>query len=353
MEENKKMIKVKEPKIKMSSDKLAMIIIISLVIVVTGALFGFFYYNNNMKAVVSFSGGKLAISEYNIYYKIFSPMLSNYGYPADIIPEEIAKKAGSDKIILNEAKAQGIKLSAENKEKVDEIFKNKDQIKQFTDSGIDVGKIKELYYNDYVISQYIDKIKTDIKADEMTTYLKTTYGDTVDMNEYITRHILFKTTDSSGAEMTAEQKAVVKTKAEAALVRALAGEDFAKLATELSEDTGTKVNGGEYKMYSDGKTFEPYTNAVKALGVGKITTSLVESTAGYHIIKLDSINAQGRVNSDTERQNLASEKIDKLSVDKSIKVNTELLKKVVEKITGVKATTETTDTNKTTTTTGK
>ena len=42
-------------------------------------------------------------------------MLTYFGYPADIIPEQIANKAALDEIIIKEAKNEGITLPEDRK----------------------------------------------------------------------------------------------------------------------------------------------------------------------------------------------------------------------------------------------
>lgn len=340
----------KEVKIKMPNDNKVIMIIVAIVLLVAFGLFGWFYYNNNLKPVVTFDGGSLTVSEYSIYYKTFAPMLEYYGYAASDIPSQIANKAGADKIILMKAKEAGVTLSSEDKKKADDIFSDETQVKKYTDQGIDPNKMKQLYYNDYIITAYIEKLKSELTNEEVTAYLKTTYGDDVDMTEFVTRHILFSTTDSTtGSAMTDDKKAEVKAKAEAALARVLAGEDFATLAKELSEDTGTKADGGLYKMYSDENTAKEYKEAVLKLTVGSTTTALVETSYGYHIIKLEEKVAGGRVNSSSDREQIASNKIDEMGKSMNMKINEAFLTKVVENITGVKATTDTTSSTGTTT----
>lgn len=343
MEENNNEIKVTtelkkiDKKIRMSNDKKVIFFIVFSVLIVAAGIFGVFYYNNNMLPVVTYNGGTLTSLEYTIYYKIFSPMLEYYGYPADVIPNQIANKAATDKILIQKAREAKIQLKQEDIDKVNEIFKDQNQVKQFTDKGIDPAKMRELYYNDYMITAYINKIKSELTDEEMLTFLKTTYGETLDMTEYVTKHILFKTTNSETQEaMDATKKNEVKTKATAVLARALAGEDFTKLVTEFSEDEGTKKNGGEYKVYMDDKTVKEYMDAVKGLSISSITPNLVETTYGFHIIKLEAKNDKGRLKSDTERETLASQKIDEMSKSYNLKINEELMKKIVESITGKK-----------------
>ncbi len=89
---------------------------------------------------------------------------------------------------------------------------------------------------------------------------------------------------ASHPEMNPAEK---KAKAEDLLKRAKAGEDFAKLADENSDDPGTKDTGGLYKDVTKGKMMPAFEETALALEAGKIADNLVETPYGYHIIKLE------------------------------------------------------------------
>ena len=350
VKKDEKEVKALQKKIKKpNTEKVVILSIVIGVLVIAFGLFGFYYYNTNAKAVATFDGGKVTTADYTVYYKVFAPMLQYYRYPESIIPEQIANKAGIDMIILKQAKEANVKLSDEDKKKVDDIFADESQVKQFVEKGIDVAKMKQLYYNDYTITAYIEKMKEEADDAKVLEYIKKKAGDDADLNEYDTSHILFKTVDDSGNELSDEEKAKVEEKAKAALARALAGEDFAALSKELSEDTGTKENGGQYKMYMDGSTYTEYADAVKNLEVGAITTTLVKSQSGYHIIKLNAKTENGRAHNDKEREAYVDEDINNLSTTKNLKINNDYLTKLVEKITGKTASDDTDTTDSTTT----
>jgi hypothetical protein len=83
-----------------------------------------------------------------------------------------------------------------------------------------------------------------------------------------------------------------KAKALDILNRAKAGEDFATLANENTEDPGNKnskgeLQGGLYKDVKKGQMVPPFEQAALALEPGQIAPDLVESDFGYHIIKLE------------------------------------------------------------------
>jgi len=83
-----------------------------------------------------------------------------------------------------------------------------------------------------------------------------------------------------------------KAKAEGILARAKAGEDFAALANEFTEDPGNmgqdgKKQGGLYRDVPKGQMVPIFENAALALKPGELSPMLVESDFGYHIIKLE------------------------------------------------------------------
>ena len=107
-------------------------------------------------------------------------------------------------------------------------------------------------------------------------------------------HILIATKDfTTRTDLPDEQKKVAKAKAERILTRAKKGEDFTKLAVEVSEDPGVKENKGEYKFArakDDPKNamvpeFEAAAFSLKTNQISDIVTT----DFGYHIIKLHEI----------------------------------------------------------------
>ena len=113
------------------------------------------------------------------------------------------------------------------------------------------------------------------------------------------RHILIKVP----AEADEATKKAARTKAEAARARALKGEDFAKLARALSEDTGSASEGGDLGYNTRGKMVAPFDDAQFALKPGDIS-EVVESRFGYHVIKVEGVR-EGDVPVDEARREIA------------------------------------------------
>jgi len=84
------------------------------------------------------------------------------------------------------------------------------------------------------------------------------------------RHILVDTEDA----------------AKAALERIQKGEDFAKVAQEVSTDTQTKDKGGDLGWFPRGQMVQAFDDVAFALKPGQVS-GVVQTTYGYHIIKVE------------------------------------------------------------------
>jgi preprotein translocase subunit SecD len=96
-------------------------------------------------------------------------------------------------------------------------------------------------------------------------------------------------------KQVAEENTKSKTQAEAILARIKAGEDFGKLATEFSQDPGSKDKGGELDFVKQGVFVPEFDETIfsDALVVGAVKDTLIETDYGYHIIKKLEVRGEG------------------------------------------------------------
>jgi peptidyl-prolyl cis-trans isomerase D len=104
------------------------------------------------------------------------------------------------------------------------------------------------------------------------------------------RHILIQVAKGGAAA----DDAAARKKAEDVLAQAHAGKDFAKLAEQFSDDLGSKRKGGDLGWSGKGMMVPAFDDALFALQPGQIS-SVVKTSFGYHIIKLEGLQpAKGK-----------------------------------------------------------
>jgi parvulin-like peptidyl-prolyl isomerase len=113
-------------------------------------------------------------------------------------------------------------------------------------------------------------------------------AETANKNEpesIVARHILvaYKGGARAAAYIT-RTKAEARTRAEEARQRALAGEDFAELAHEYSDDPGSAADGGNLGRFTRAQMVPVFSDVAFKLQPGGIS-EVVESEFGFHIIQ--------------------------------------------------------------------
>lgn len=122
-----------------------------------------------------------------------------------------------------------------------------------------------------LFDEYLEVAAKKVVTDDA---MKALYSDTIKSlkpePEIRARHILVETEDQA--------KAVVK--------RLKGGEDFAKVATEVSKDPGSGQQGGDLGFFTKERMVPEFSTAAFALDIGKVSEP-VKSQFGFHIIKVE------------------------------------------------------------------
>lgn len=196
--------------------------------------------------------------------------------------KQVLDQMVSEKVIIQQGKKQKLFDEAKINEEVDKTIQ--DVIKQnfnndknkFTEQlktlGVSEETLKGYYKTQLTIKKVSDAVVKDVKVDDAAA--KKEYDDNVyryleKPSKFHAAHILVKTED--------EAKKVKE--------RLNKGEDFAKVAKEVSTDPGSKDKGGDLGTVEYSQFVKPFVDAVVKLNKGEISGP-VKSDYGYHIIKL-------------------------------------------------------------------
>jgi peptidyl-prolyl cis-trans isomerase D len=115
-------------------------------------------------------------------------------------------------------------------------------------------------------------------------------------------HILVATSPTA----TPEEKAAAKKTADELVTKLRGGADFAALAKESSDDPGSAEKGGDLGLFPRGRMVPAFDEAAFTQEPGKIGDP-VETTFGYHVIRVDEHRQAGPKNLDEVRDEIVTE----------------------------------------------
>jgi peptidyl-prolyl cis-trans isomerase D len=128
-------------------------------------------------------------------------------------------------------------------------------------------------------------------------------SESYDLPEQVrARHILLKLAPDASDEQVAE----VEARARGVLERLRAEADFAEIATEISDDTASKDNGGDLGFFRRGQMVKPFEEAAFSLEPGTLS-DLVRSDFGIHILRVEEHTQASHTPFEEVRETLARE----------------------------------------------
>lgn len=151
---------------------------------------------------------------------------------------------------------------------------------------LDLDKFAEDQREDQTVFRFLESsVRADTSlTDQQLEQLWNTEGPGVEVKA---RHILLRPPGGEGQPApTPAQSAQLKQRAEQIRARAAAGEDFAALAAETTEEPGGKERGGDLGWFGRGRMVAQFEEAALTMQPGQVSP-VVETPFGYHIIKVE------------------------------------------------------------------
>ncbi|HAA38309.1 MAG TPA: foldase [Firmicutes bacterium] len=242
----------------MNYKTVSLVLVVLLLATVVGAV----VVNQRSEVVATVNGEKITKQE------LYDAFVANGG--ASILEQLI-----SERLIAQEAAKLGIEVTdAEVQQEIDRLIEeNYYGMKEYYEQalaqyGITEELLKDNIRTDLQLSAIV-RSKIEVSEAEVEEYFRENQDDFNIPEEIDVRHILVETEEEAGEVL--------------ALLRA--GEDFAELAKEHSQDPGSADKGGALGFNGRGSFVKEFEDAAFALPVGEYSEP-VKTEHGYHIIEV-------------------------------------------------------------------
>lgn len=206
----------------------------------------------------------------------------------------------------------------------DSVIVSDEDIADYYQANLDLFMLPDRTSISYI---ELDKAKTAAEITVDDSIVRANYDDYVSSfladETRLTSHILLNIdADNSDDQQLSKAQDLIK--------QLNGGADFATLAKENSQDAGTAVNGGSLGDVERDQMVPEFDQATFALAEGEISTP-IKTQFGYHIIKVEKINATAPESFDELRFQLEQEERERLADEQIIEQAEQLRNVLFEK----------------------
>ncbi|NIM22637.1 MAG: hypothetical protein GTO51_02925 [Candidatus Latescibacteria bacterium] len=221
----------------------------------------------------------------------------------ELLQEQILTSLISDKLIVAQANKLGLSVSFDEVEdRVTKTIEEKRKLmggeeafdRQLALEGLTLDELKKLYREqirtrllvDRVIATEIDRSKLRVSEEELLAHYEKSKSQLPKRPEVVhLSTVLFSFESSEDARQTAREKIEILHE------RILAGEDFAALAMQHSEDPSKQMGGDLGFLNLEDLRDESFKQAAAKLKPGEVSSPVLTSL-GYHIIKAEAVDPE-------------------------------------------------------------
>lgn len=207
------------------------------------------------------------------------------------LTRQVLERLINEKAQLQLARESGIKVDEPSVDQAEQSVAMQNQLsvdelrRRVAQDGINPKQFRDQLRNQLLLTRLREREvepRVQVSDLEVDQYLQEQLANSnVPANQQINIAQLLVAVPENASEA---QLVTLQAKAQRALERARAGEDFATLARELS-DAADRTNGGQLGLRPADRYPPLFLDATKSLAVGGIS-GLVRSGAGFHVLKL-------------------------------------------------------------------
>jgi foldase protein PrsA len=259
--------------------------------------------------------GKITRGEFDTFVnvnKMFNPQLAQFiadpAFQQDILKQLITFKVLSARVD-DKTKAEADKQVQDQMKQLTDFLSKKEggMDKQLKDNNVELKDIESLMKLSFYSMTSMENKVTDQQVQD-------DYNQKVAAHQYdvaTVSHILISLKDPNTQKDLRTKDEALK-RAKEVLDKLNKGGDFAALAKEYSDDPGSKDQGGTYKDADVNQWVPEFKKAAIELPLNKISDPPVESSFGYHVMKVES---RGTKKLEDVKKDIKSELAQKLLSD--------------------------------------
>jgi peptidyl-prolyl cis-trans isomerase SurA len=225
--------------------------------------------------------------------------------PPGALRKQVLDALIDERVLVTTARDSGLRV---DEPEIDRAVANVAQQNQLTmaqlrerlrQDGINYNKFRDNIRDQLLVErvrerEVTNRIKiSEADIDEMVAKRLTAAGGGTELD---IAPILVSVPEDATPAVVAERRA----RAEAAQRRVLAGEDFATVAREVSEDSN-RAQGGDIGMRPADRLPDSFVRVAERLKPGEIAPELVKSGSGFHVLKLVDRKESGALTVDQSR----------------------------------------------------
>ena len=220
---------------------------------------------------------------------------------------------------VEQAKIRFVQLPASSM--ADEVVASPEEIAAYFEEHKEELRIPEQRVVDYLLlDQNALRDTLELSEEELFDYYEANPDEFAQEEQIRARHILLQVGSERTEEQAEEQMSAIRGRLEA-------GEDFAALATELSDDPGSKTQGGDLGFFGRGQMIAEFEEAAFNAQPGEVVGP-VKTNFGYHLIRVEERRDAGRTSFTDAQEQIRSRLLAQRAQDLAESKATELAERI-------------------------
>ena len=210
--------------------------------------------------------------------------------PEDELRKLALESLIEERAILTYARESGVRIDDAEIDRAVQVVASQNQLTlpqlraRLAREGLDLARLRANIRDQLTIERVREREvaqRIKISDTEINDLIEQERGRNAAEVQYNIAQILIEVPEGAAESVVAERRA----RAEAAFTRVRAGQDFAAVAGEMSQDAN-RERGGEIGLKPADRLPDLFLEAVRPLASGDLAPAILRSGAGFHILKL-------------------------------------------------------------------